>query len=104
MAKGLTPIEQAIAGPPVDRRRRHDAKMASLGFKRIVVNLPREEAELVKKIAKKLREDPAALVDLKAVLDRVVDDTSLRAARTERSDGVRPKRSSPHPSTDMQGQ
>jgi hypothetical protein len=78
--------------------------MASLGFKRIVVSLPREDAELVKKIAKKLREDPEAVVQLKELLDRVVDDTALGAARTERSDGVRPKRSSSHPSTDMQGQ
>jgi hypothetical protein len=104
MAKRLTPIEQAIAGPPLDRRRRHDAKMASLGFKRVVVNLPREDAELVRKLAKKLREDPSALAELKDLLDRVGDDNSLRAARTERSDGVRRQRSSSDLSTDMQGQ
>lgn len=104
MAKGLTPIERAIAGPPSDRRRRHDAKMASLGFKRIVVSLPREDAELVKKLAKKLREDPAVLADLQALLERVGDDIPLTAARTERSDGVRRQRISPDLSTDMQGQ
>jgi hypothetical protein len=104
MAKGLTPIERAIAGPSVDRRRRHDAKMASLGFKRVVVNLPKEDAELLKKLAKKLREDPAAVAALKALLGNVRDDTPLGAARTERSDGVRPKGSSSHPATDMQGQ
>lgn len=104
MAKGLTPLELAIAGPSLDRRRRHEAKMASLGFKRVVVNLPLEDVELVKKLAKKLREDPAAVAALHEFLERVGDDTSRSAARTERSDGVRRQRPSPDLSTDMQGQ
>lgn len=51
MARGITPIERAIAGQPVDRRRRYEQRMAALGFKRATVTIRPEHAAFFQRLA-----------------------------------------------------
>lgn len=46
LAKGITPIERAIAGEPADRRRRYEHRAARDGIKRITVMVREEHAQL----------------------------------------------------------
>jgi hypothetical protein len=96
MAKRLTPIERAIAGEPDDRRKRYHERMRRAGFVRATFMTRPEDADLIKALAKKLRDDPAATMDgIRALLD----DRQSGAGRTERGEGApgRPDAPSAHP-------
>lgn len=58
----LTPIERAIAGPPPDRRRRWEQKMADRGFKRMTLYVREPQVPVVEALKLALREmDPEDL-------------------------------------------
>lgn len=70
-AAKLTPIERAIAGEPTDRRKRYDAKMRREGFTRVTAMLRPDDAELLKLVVKKLRDDPASRDGLRRLIERL---------------------------------
>lgn len=58
----LTPIERAIAGPPPDRRRRWEQKMADRGFKRMTLYVREPQVPVVEALKLALRDmDPEDL-------------------------------------------
>jgi hypothetical protein len=95
MPKRLTPIERAIAGEPTDRRKRYEAKMRSKGFVRVTFTSTPDGIELIKQLARMLREDPVA--GAKAVQD-LLERFPEPAGGTERpqrsEDAPRPLRAS----------
>ena len=95
MAKGLTPIERAIAGEPVDRRRRYDQRMRERGFKRITVNCAPEDVELLHRLAAKLRNSPPQ--EFVKRLDDLLASAGL--ARTESIEGARSPAPAPSKAT-----
>jgi hypothetical protein len=102
LAKGLTPIERAIAGDAPDRRRRYEEKMRAKGFTRATFMVHPDKLELLKLVAKKLREDPTG--DLQTVLDQLSDAAGGSAVRPQRpwSEDAPPSR--PASSDHSQGQ
>ena len=84
MAK-LTPIERAIAGQSPDRRRRYDQEMRKKGFVRATFMCRPEYAELIKSLAKRLRDEPDAIHELQALLDRIESHRG-RTERPQRSE------------------
>ncbi len=64
----LTPIERAIAGPPVDRREVYLEKMRAQGFTRVTALLHVDDVELVHRLAKLLRDDTGSRARLKHFL------------------------------------
>jgi hypothetical protein len=93
MTKRLTPIERAIAGEPTDRRKRYEAKMRRNGFVRATFIAPPETLELIKELARLLRQDPdagaKALQELRELLTAPTGGTE-RPQRSE--DAPRPLR------------
>jgi hypothetical protein len=85
MAKRLTPIERAIVGAPVDRRRRYDERMRERGFKRITVNVAPDDVKLVQWLAAQSR------VLSREEFKKLIDDlhVSSGSARTESIEGAR---------------
>ena len=88
MAQRLTPIERAIADDPADRRDRYDHRMRKKGFTRATFWTHPEDAQLVQAIARKLRECPGSIEEVRQLIDGAPG-----AARTERSEGARARRS-----------
>lgn len=93
MSKRLTPIERAIAGEPTDRRKRYDEKMRRGGFTRVTAMLRADDAELMRQVAKKLRDDPDAINALRSLLERLEAPHS-GPERPQRSEDA-PRRSAP---------
>lgn len=51
VARGITPIERAIAGEPVDRRRRYEQRLGTKGKKRIALIVRSEHVPFFHKLA-----------------------------------------------------
>lgn len=82
----LTPIERAIAGEPADRRRRYDEKMRQKGFARVTAMVLPEDAELVKALAKRLRDDPAIRPAFRRIVEAAAKSSTERPERPQRSE------------------
>lgn len=83
MAKRLTPIERAIAGEPVDRRRRYEQRMEQKGMVRVTAMLPADLVKPMQHLAKLLRDGEATTEALEALL------SGLGASeRTEGTEGA----------------
>lgn len=66
MVRANTPIELAIAGEPLDRRRRWDQRMKKAGYKRVNLWVPADEVALIKEIKALLASgDPTIIDELK---------------------------------------
>lgn len=57
MARGLTPIERAIAGEPEDRQQRYRRNVIKRGLVRVTLMVPRERAAELRGIARNWREE-----------------------------------------------
>lgn len=100
MAERLTPIERAIAGEPVDRRRRHEQRQRERGIVRISFTCNRAQARALKRAMQALADIPDDADDeafgdaYGAVLDAAVQGTlehielppERRTARPQRSE------------------
>ncbi len=76
----LTPIERAIAGDPVDRRKRYEERMRAEGFTRVTAMVRTEDAEILHAVAKMCRDEPDGPARLHAMLAKL----QVSAGRTER--------------------
>jgi hypothetical protein len=83
----LTPIERAIAGQPADRRRRYEQHMRRRGLVRLTATVRSDDAPLLQALAKRLRDVPSAIDDLRALLE-ASQEPQQRPGRTERGEGA----------------
>ena len=86
MPRRLTPIERAIEGQPVDRRKRYQERMRAKGFKRVSILTRPENADFVATIAKLSRTLPPE--DFEQFIAEALQIISGGPARTERSEAA----------------
>lgn len=52
-----TPIERAIDGEPMDRRRRYEMRMSAAGLTTVRVLVPHDRADDIRRYAQQLRDE-----------------------------------------------
>ena len=92
MAKRLTPMERLLEGQSLDRRKRYEQRMRAKGFVRMTVNVPPNDADFMKSVARHLRAgetmDRATLLAAREHPESTLGKELGRMERTEQSEGA----------------